>query len=175
MIHIKSLTLIVMTGLPGCGKTTVISDLRRLVDLAYVGTDACWKKLFAQPKYTPEESRAVFEALAMAVEKELREKLSVVAEGVFASHERIIRLREIADLHGAKVVIVGVECDFEIALQRMKERQKSGGNGPVPEKLWMDLRVKLGEWKEEGVSWIDTASCAPMQSAQQVIELLASN
>jgi predicted kinase len=174
MIHLKSLTLAVMTGLPGCGKTAAIAQLRGLVDLTYIDTDACWREVFPQPKFTPEESHAVFAVLATNVARLLAEGKNIIAEGVFASHERIERLREIAYANGARFLLIGVECDAATAFARMKERQKAGGNGPVPESLWLNLRAKLEQWHDrEKVTWIDSGKTTPEQSAQLILRLLA--
>jgi predicted kinase len=60
--------LVVLSGLPGSGKSTVAHALRGRVDAAVVQSDVVRKLLFPFPHYTSEESAWVFAAIHRVVE-----------------------------------------------------------------------------------------------------------
>lgn len=55
--------LVIMSGLPGSGKTTFVHMLRARVPMEHVESDAIRRSLFAIPTYSSEESGRVFAAV----------------------------------------------------------------------------------------------------------------
>src|SRR4051812_260584 len=96
LISPQPLTLLVLAGPPAAGKSTLARNLSRKIPFTYLDTGECWQKLFPNPTYSETESRAVFGFLIDRISETLSSKNSVIAEGIFASHERIIRLHNIA-------------------------------------------------------------------------------
>jgi predicted kinase len=168
------LTLLVVAGVPGAGKTTAITKLLRYINFDYIDSDQIWKSIFESPKYTPEESNRVYEQLAKNVSLSLAKGKNTITEGVFASHERIIRLKRIANDFGANFYIVKFQCDVSTALDRMGSRYKNGGNGPVPINLWTDLHSRLKTWQAKEITLeIDTSTVTLEAAVSLILQLLS--
>lgn len=165
-----------MTGLPGSGKSTVAKGLLEMVQMGYVETDRCWLSVFPTPQHTHDESNTVFLEVCRRVEKFLTENQSTLAEGVFASHNRIVTLKAIASAYQARVIVVGLRCDMTIAFERMEERLNSDGTKPVPVSLWIELQGRLLAWEaEEQVLLIDSSAESTKSAVRMVLTELAQN
>jgi predicted kinase len=172
MKDLPSLTLLLILGLPGSGKSAFASELRRRLRLAYINTDVCWFELFQRPTYSAHESIQVFELVATEASNRMKEGTSTIVEGVFASHIRVVRMKEIAHKFGAKLLIVKCYCSKQTALERLETRHKQGGPVPVPLSLWQALREKLQKWEGiEQVTSVDTENC----SIEIAADLLVTN
>lgn len=172
----KNITLIALSGPPGSGKSTLARNLIAGASLAYVDTGECWKALFPNPRYSPEESERVFEMLVDEVSRPLDRQMSVIADGIFASHSRILRLKQVADRFAARLFLVGLRCDFATAQRRMESRYRISGQPVVPEKMWKDLLKKLQTWEDkESVLTIDSTTISPELVARAVCEAIQAN
>jgi len=74
---------ILLSGLPGSGKTWLAGLLRRRLGGVHLQTDRLRRELFPQRRYTPEESAAVYRELRRRAERLLRRGESVILDGTF--------------------------------------------------------------------------------------------
>lgn len=157
MKQLSKLTLLIVAGLPGAGKSAVAHALLQRCSMDYVSTDEYWSLMFPHATYTVAESIKVFDRVCEEVSLRLSQNRSVVTEGVFASHERITHLRRIADEHRASTVIIGLHCEAAVAMERLQSRYLANGSKPMPMTLWRALESKLKLWKDQEQSlWIDS-------------------
>jgi hypothetical protein len=141
--------------------------------LKTVETVECWNRLFPNPQYSETESKAVFQLVQHEIDTALAGGASVVTEGVFASYERIQRLNITAQIHSARFLVIGLWCDLNTALARMKHRFNTTGQARVPAEAWLQLEAKLMTWRaQEGVLWIDTVEDEPKSTVKKVIKVL---
>lgn len=169
-------TLLALAGPPAAGKSTLARNLLSKIQFTYLDTGECWAKLFPSPTYSEAESRAVFGFLTEKISETLSSKTSVIAEGIFASHERIIRLRDIAKQCSARFILVNLLVDSESAFARMHARDLTTGQRPVPPDAWFALESKLKKWRyEEHALRIDSTAAAPETIVAIVLEELSRN
>ena len=115
--------LIVVSGLPGSGKSHFSRRLAERLPLPIVESDAMRQKLSARPDYSQGESERLFRACHALMDGLLRKGISVIfdATNLIESHRE--QLYRIADRAGAKLIMVRVEAPPEVIRQRMERRQ----------------------------------------------------
>src|SRR5512136_2730871 len=98
--------LIVVTGLPGTGKSYFCRKLSEKIDLVILESDNLRKLLFSTPSYSREESTQLFRACHGLVEELLRKGISVVLDATNLEEHNRERLYHIAEQSGARLIIV---------------------------------------------------------------------
>lgn len=114
--------LIVVSGLPGTGKSYFSRRLAERVALLVLESDVLRRTLFSPPSYTSEESAQLFRAVHLLVEQLLKKGISLVLDATNLSERFRERLYSIADRLDAKLVLVRVEAPLEVVRQRLEGR-----------------------------------------------------
>lgn len=121
--------LVLITGLPGTGKSTVANHLSKRINASVLRTDEIRKRLFVKPKYTDEEKEIVYKSLFLIAEKLLKVKSNVVIDGTF--YKRSLRHRIYRTAASTRSRLIIVECvasvdAIERRMRRRKNRKKKG-------------------------------------------------
>ncbi len=117
---------VVLSGLPGSGKSTVADALRRSVDIAVIQSDRVRKLLVPWPCYSDEESRHVFAAIHEACAQLLRAGVPVLLDATNLD-ERVRRpLRALAARSGARPALVAVVASEQEIRRRLRGRHHGG-------------------------------------------------
>jgi len=114
--------LIVVSGLPGSGKSHFCRKLAEHVSLPILESDALRKALFSSPDYSPGESNRLFQACHLLIEELIRRGISLIFDATNLIERHRERLYRIADQTEAKLVIVRVEAPAEVVRQRLESR-----------------------------------------------------
>lgn len=169
--------LVVVTGPPGSGKTTIAEEVRRRTGLPLIAKDAVKELLGEELAVTePADSKrlgsAVFALIGHLVRELLEQRVSLIAEGNFAVGYPLFD-----DLPPARIVQVHVSAPPDVLAARRRER--SGERHSVH---WDDeaeeeivQRLAHGEWEplplEGKLIRIDTAASPDLDA---VLAALAS-
>jgi predicted kinase len=116
--------IILVSGLPGTGKSFFCKKLAERAPLLILESDHLRKILFASPDYSREESTRLFNACHSLIDELLREGVSIIFDATNLSEKHRERIYNIADKNGAKLVIVEVRAPAEIVYQRLHNREK---------------------------------------------------
>ena len=119
--------LVVVSGLPGTGKTYFCGKLAERLPLAILESDALRKVLFSPPSYSSEESSRLFLAVHRLIERLLKRGISLILDATNLSEQHREYLYSIADHLGVKLVLVRVEAPPEVVRQRLESRRASPG------------------------------------------------
>jgi len=114
--------LIVVSGLPGSGKSYFCRKLAEQLSLPVLESDALRKVLFPSPSYSPEESSRLFQACHLLIEELLRRGMSLIFDATNLIERHREHLYHIADQVGAKLIIVRTEAPAELVRQRLEDR-----------------------------------------------------
>lgn len=114
--------LIVVSGLPGTGKTFFSERLADLFPCAILETDFLRRLLFGRPAYTAQESARLFDACHRLIEDLLSQGIPVILDATNLVESHRMRLYNIADRADAKIVLVRVEAPVETVRQRLLAR-----------------------------------------------------
>ncbi len=119
-------TLTVLVGLPGSGKSWVAKALRARTGATVLESDALRRRLFSRRSYSAGESRRLFTAIHGAIDELLAQHLSVVLDATNLVEAERAPLYEIADRHGATIVVVQVTAPDRVIRRRVARREAEG-------------------------------------------------
>jgi len=128
--------LIIVSGLPGTGKSYLSQKLAERLPFIVLETDALRKMLFPSPRYTAGESYRLFRACHLLIEGLLRQGIRVIFDATNLVERYRERLYHVADQLGAKLAIVQVEAPPELVRQRLEERALSAHQAARSEADW---------------------------------------
>ncbi len=140
------MTLIVMTGLPGSGKTRVATALARDLGCAVVSVDTIERGLHdAGIEPTQPVGLAAYAVANRVVAVQLGLGHTVVADAVNAHPEARRAWLDVAHEHGHDVVVVEVRCGDE-GLHRERLESRAHELRDVPWERVQDLRASWTPW-----------------------------
>jgi predicted kinase len=118
--------LVVLSGLPGSGKSTIARALQERVPLALVQSDRVRKLLVPVPSYTPDESARVFGAIHRVLEWLLGGGIPVLLDATTLRDEQREPLARIAARTGARLILVWVYAPEGLVRRRLTLRHTGG-------------------------------------------------
>ncbi len=118
--------LLVLTGLPGTGKTHIANELARRTNAVVLESDAVRTLLFRERRYTRPENRRVFAALHAATDVLLAQGSTVIVDATNVAERERAPLYEIAERRSVRLILVHVTAQEQIARERL-ERRRAGG------------------------------------------------
>jgi len=128
--------LIVVSGLPGTGKSHFCRKLAERMDIVILESDSLRRRLFATPSYSKEESTQLFRACHSLVEELLRKGVSVALDATNLEEHNREQLYHIADQSGARLVVVRMEAPVEVVQQRLERRSRREDQSDHSEADW---------------------------------------
>ena len=119
---------IVVSGLPGTGKSYFCSQLAERLPFVILESDALRKALFSSPSYSSEESSRLFGAIHLLIERLLKKGTSLILDATNLSERYREYLYSIAERVDVKLILVRVEAPPEVVHERLKTRPQNPGN-----------------------------------------------
>ncbi|MFA5054895.1 MAG: ATP-binding protein [Dehalococcoidia bacterium] len=117
--------LIVVSGLPGSGKSYFSRRLAERLPLPIIESDAMRQVLAPKPTYSAAESERLFSACHTLIGDLLRKGVSLIFDATNLIEYHREQLYRIADKAYAKLILVRMEAPPELVQQRM-ERRRNG-------------------------------------------------
>jgi predicted kinase len=115
-------SLLIMVGLPGTGKSSVVESLQKSLPCVVISTDGVRGYVRNSPVYTAAEMALVYEACYSLIEKRLKQGQRVVFDASNSLQSRRDYLTGIANRCGAPVTICSVQASQEAIQQRLYQR-----------------------------------------------------
>lgn len=122
-------SFIMVSGLPGTGKSHFCRRLVERVPLAILESDNLRKLLFPYPSYNAQESFRLFQACSRLIEELLKRGISLALDATNLEEHHRERFYHIAEQVGANLTIVRIDAPPEVVHQRLEQR----GKGMNPE------------------------------------------
>ena len=117
--------LVVVSGLPGAGKSFFCRNLAEKSPLLVLASDTLRKILFPSPQYKESENKRLFSACHVLIEELLREGIPVIFDATNLSEHHREYLYRAAERTGARLILVCVEAPAEVVRQRLLARGKA--------------------------------------------------
>lgn len=120
---------VLVSGLPGSGKSHFSRELCRRLPLAHLNSDALRRALFERPSHGPAESERLFAAIHVLLERLLARKVGAVLDATNLKEAYRRPLYDIAERTGARLVVVETETPPEVARGRLRGRAGAPPDG----------------------------------------------
>ena len=114
--------LVVVSGLPGTGKSFFSRQLSESMPLVILESDALRKALVSSPVHTAGESARLFKTIHELIDLLLGYSIPVLLDATSLAESHRERLYRIAEQWDAKVILVRMKIPSEVARQRLDER-----------------------------------------------------
>lgn len=139
--------LVVVSGLPGTGKSHFSRRLAQSLPSAILESDVLRKQLFPVPDYSAQESQRLFGACHRLIEELLRSGITVIFDATNLVEQHRERLYRICDSLRVKLIIVWVKAPREVVRERLQNRRNGADAEDNSEADWsvyqrMKLRVE---------------------------------
>ena len=115
---------IVVSGLPGTGKSHFSSKLAERLSFIILESDALRKVLFPSPSYGLSESSHLFRAIHLLIERLLKRGVPLILDATNLSERYRERLYSIAYRLDVKLILVRVEAPPGVVQERLKARRE---------------------------------------------------
>jgi predicted kinase len=129
-------TAIIISGLPGTGKSFFCRRLAERLPYVILESDVLRKKLFPNPSYSAEESAYLFRTIHRLMEDFLKRGIPIILDATNITRKHRERLYNIADRHHAKIIIVQIKAPPEVVQKRLKKRMADKNNGDNSSADW---------------------------------------
>ncbi|MDH4208495.1 MAG: ATP-binding protein, partial [Anaerolineae bacterium] len=133
--------LVMLTGLPGTGKSHLARRLAEVLPFVIVESDQVRKTLFPECDYTGEESQWVHRTCHAVIEKLLRKGVRVIYDATNLHERHREQVYRLADETQAKLLVVKVVAPEAVASARLQGRREDGtDNEDVSDADWRVYR-----------------------------------
>jgi len=115
---------IVVSGLPGTGKSYFCGQLAEKLPVVVLESDALRSALFSSPDYSLQESSRLFRACHLVIERLLKRGISLIFDATNLSERNREHLYSIAERLDVRLILVRVEAPPQVVYQRLRARQE---------------------------------------------------
>jgi len=117
--------LIVVSGLPGTGKSFFCRKLAERLSFLILTSDTLRKTLFPSPRYNESENKRLFSACHVLIEELLSKGMPVIFDATNLLEHHREYLYRAAERVGAKLILIWVEAPTEVVRQRLLAREEA--------------------------------------------------
>ncbi len=128
--------LIMLSGLPGTGKSYLARKLCEKIPFVVVESDFVRKTLFNPPTYSPRESALVHRVCHILIDRFLKKGLRVIFDATNLSEVHREYVYRLADKNNAKLVIVQTVAPEEVVRERLEKRHKARDDHDISDADW---------------------------------------
>ncbi len=153
----KNPVLMLISGLPGTGKTYFSRQLSERLPFVTLESDALRRVLIAHPNHSRPESARLFSSIHLICERLLKEGYPVIVDATNLTEKHRQHFYDIADRTGAKLVIVQVVAPESVVKDRLNKRKKEpDGKSDADWKVYLRMKKSVDKIRRKHYS-LDTS------------------
>ncbi len=165
--------LVVLSGLPGTGKSHFARQLAGCLPLVVVGSDRARKALIPEPEYTREEHLRVFSACHRVIEDLLTQDQTVVFDATNLTEGFRQPLLDLAHRRGAPAHIILFTAPLKVIRRRLKHRAAGIGTDGLSDADWsVFARLRPGQEPISDAHWVVDSSKAIRGYLDRLVRLI---
>lgn len=146
--------LVLVSGLPGTGKTRISAELASRLDAVHISSDAIRMEMLEKRTYSEEEKALVYSEMLSRVSRSLSEGRNVVADATFYKEGLRRKMKEAAENAGADFFLVECILGEETLKKRISSRR--GGKSEAKYAEYLIVKKAFEPFTEERIT-IDTS------------------
>ncbi len=139
---------VVVSGLPGVGKSFFCRKLAERVPFLILASDTLRKILFPSPLYDEGENKRLFPAYHALIEELLTRGIPIIFDATNLLERHREHLYYIAEKTRAKLILVSVEAPPEVVRRRLLAREKGSDLQNDSQAVW-EVYQKMKPRKEK--------------------------
>ncbi len=120
-------SLLIMVGLPGAGKSSIVEQMAAWCDFVVIQTDGIRKQLDNSPAYSMDEMASVYDICYALVARRLRAGQRVIFDASNYLQARRQRAMDLATLEGSAMAMCRVQASQTETYQRLMAREQAKG------------------------------------------------
>jgi len=128
--------IILVSGLPGTGKSYFCRRLAERLPFIILESDALRKKMFPRPSYTAAESVSLFRVIHYLIEELLQKGVSLILDATNLVERHRKTIYNIAERAHARVILIRVAAPPELVQKRLQSRKKQPGTSDYSDADW---------------------------------------
>lgn len=169
---------ILITGLPGSGKTTLSKILEKKLKIPRITSEFVGNILYPDIKFNkkdydfnPQQISTIYKVIDMVAKYFSLIKHSLIIDGVFRFRKDREKIENIALQH--KTIFYGIHllCSEKIVLQRLKKRNLEDSISPCGIETYKKI-CKEYEKVNDTYYVFDTSEIKPMKLADKIVKLI---
>ncbi|HJW20007.1 MAG TPA: AAA family ATPase [Candidatus Nitrosotalea sp.] len=161
--------LIIITGLPGVGKTTLAKSLAPLVNGQVLSTDKIRKELFSSPTYSQLEQREVFDAMIAAAKNLTNTGTNCILDATFNREQSRTEVKNKLGLSDNQFHVIECVCQEDIAMSRLESRKNDYSDATV--EVYQKMKIIRESVKMEHLT-LDT-KFSPEENTRKAIDYIS--
>ena len=135
---------IVVSGLPGTGKTYFCHELAQKLPVIILESDSLRKALFPSPSYSAPESMRLFRVCHQLIGRLLKRGIPIIFDATNLSERHREYLYSIAERLGVKLVLVRVQAPPQLVYERLKTRgESSEGKSDADWEIYQKMKPQV--------------------------------
>ena len=141
-------TAIIVSGLPGTGKSFFCRRLAERLPFVILESDVIRKKLFDDPTHSGAESAHLFRTIHCLMDNFLQKGIPIILDATNLARKHRERLYRIAERLHARLIIVQMKAPLEVVQKRLNRRANGNGdsdNSTADWSVYKKMRPSLEE------------------------------
>ncbi len=145
--------LVIVSGLPGTGKTHFSRELSKRFSFVTLESDVLRRVLNQSPTHSHSESARLFSAIHSLCETLLRDGISVIVDATNLTEKHRQYFYDISDRTGSNLIIVQITAPTLVIKERLEKRGKEAGNNSDADwKVYLRMKKSVDKIKRKHYS-----------------------
>lgn len=151
------MTVIIICGLPGVGKTTVAKKLASKMNAIVLSTDKIRKELLKKPIYSGKEKHLIYDVMILLATYLNSSGISCILDATFSQNKFRNEIKKKLGLTKNQVYFVECVCPEELIVSRIKDRKHDYSDADI--RVYKKMKKIYEPIKNKHIT-VDTSSTA---------------